>query len=239
LAISHEAYDECAVSFRQIQVRDPENYQSLLLSARLKLVKKQYAEAIQEYERLIARYQKLATSLLSIGPGLPFQGESAKALKYFDEAVSLDPNFEDALSQQAQLNVQKDEQMLPSHQYPIDQTPSATRHALSDPGWRLCPKRVISPMRLSPAASSKPSTPKIPGFLLSSAASCSSRKKDGSRKEFVKALNLSPDFLPAMEQLVSIDVLEKKFTSALERVQAEIENIPAFLNSTPFAPRFS
>jgi len=67
LAISHEAYDECAGFIRQIQVRDPENYQSLLLSARLKLVKKQYAEAIQEYERLIARYKSSPQVFFQLG----------------------------------------------------------------------------------------------------------------------------------------------------------------------------
>ena len=114
VSLSQGRFEDCAAILNQIQVRDPENYQSQLLGARMKLLKAQtdpaqIDQAIADYERLAARFKNSPQVFFQLGVAYLAKGDNSKALKNFTEAVALDPNFEDALIQQAQLNVQRDD----------------------------------------------------------------------------------------------------------------------------------
>lgn len=229
LALVQQRFDDCTALINQVQVRDPGNYQIQLLSARLRLVKKDYDGAITEYERLAARFKNSPQIFYQLGLAYLAKDDLTRALRNINQAVNLDPNFDDALIQQAQLNIQKD-------------TPDPAIESMTD----LIRRRPKSPMpylTLAGAYAKKgdmdnaigtcqrleklfPDNPRIPyvigGFYLSE-----NDKKD-ARREFSKSWSLSSDFLPAMEQLVKLDLSEKKFDAALERVQGQIEIHPAY-----------
>ena len=49
---------------------------------------------------------------------------------------------------------------------------------------------------------------------------------DGARAEFQKAIQIKPDYVPAIEQLVNLDLAEKQYVSALQRVQQLVVRDP-------------
>jgi len=48
----------------------------------------------------------------------------------------------------------------------------------------------------------------------------------GARAEFDQALKLAPDYLPALEQAVNLDLMEKQYANAQQRVQQQIGQNP-------------
>src|SRR5262249_18458206 len=47
-----------------------------------------------------------------------------------------------------------------------------------------------------------------------------------ARKGFEKALEISPDYLPAEEKLVDLDLAQKQYAAAMDRVQKHIDKNP-------------
>ena len=67
------------------------------------LLKGDYDQAIVEYESLAARFKSSPQVFFQLGLACLFKNDTSKALKSFNEAVSLDPNFEAALKMADEL----------------------------------------------------------------------------------------------------------------------------------------
>jgi len=234
LAGAQRQYDECAKLVNQIQARDPDNLPAFLLNARLKLTKgledpAMIDQGIAEYEKLAARFTGSPQLFFQLGLAHLARGDAAKALKNFNQAVSLNPDYDDALLEQAKLNIQRDEPDLAiaSMTKRINRPPPlpaaylvlAGAHAAKDDF-----DNAVSTCR--DVEKLNPKNPEIP--LLIGVLFQRQKKNAEARAEFNKALALSPNLLPAMEQLVALDVSEKQPDSALARVQAEIDKRPNY-----------
>jgi hypothetical protein len=52
------------------------------------------------------------------------------------------------------------------------------------------------------------------------------KERTDARKAFEKALEISPDYLPALERLVGLDLTEAQYATAMDRVNEQIEKNP-------------
>src|SRR5262249_23123350 len=64
-----------------------------------------------------------------------------------------------------------------------------------------------------------------PSFLIGTIL-LAQRQLPDARKAFEKAVAISPDYLPAIERLVDLDLAEKQYASAINRLQKAIEKDP-------------
>ena len=69
-----------------------------------------------------------------------------------------------------------------------------------------------------------PQNPQIP--LLLGTTLLEQKKNAEARMEFDQALKLAPDYFPALEQLVDLDLMEKQYAAAQQRVQQQIGQNP-------------
>src|SRR5206468_5096824 len=51
-------------------------------------------------------------------------------------------------------------------------------------------------------------------------------KKGEARKALEKALDIAPDYIPGIEQLVELDLADKQYDTALQRVQKNVGKYP-------------
>src|SRR5208283_4318897 len=65
-----------------------------------------------------------------------------------------------------------------------------------------------------------PKNPQLP--LLLGIALLQQKNNAAARAEFDQALKLAPDYLPALEQAVNLDLTEKQYTAAQQRIQQQI-----------------
>ncbi len=228
LSLSQKQTNECAGFINQIQARDPENFQAKLLGARLLLVQGSAAAAVAEYEKLAARFRGVPLVHFQLALAYLFTGDNAKALKNFNETVALDPNHDEAVLWQAQLNIQKDSPDLAIKSL----LPLLERRPQLDLGYFYLAgayaakgdfaNAVGTGRRLEKLHPESPEVISVIGNML-----LQQGRPAEARREFTRARTLSPDFLPALQQLVGLDIYEKNFSSALTNVRTEIERHPA------------
>lgn len=235
-------FDECLSLINQIQVRDPENYQSQLLRARVRLLHGQYDQragkfadaateldqAVGEYERLAARYEKSPQVFYQLGVACLSKGDSAKALKNFNQAIELDPTFDDALLMQAQLNIQKDNADLAirSMKDLIQRRPKLSMAYFNLAGAYAAKNDIGSAIETCRQLQKIYPDPHIP-FLIGQFYLRQNKTND-ARKAFSESLQLSAQFLPAMEKLVRLDVAEKNYAAALDRAEKALQANPNY-----------
>ena len=228
LSLALRQTNECAAFVNQMQARDPENYQAKLLGARLLLVQGQFTAAVAEYEKLAGRFRNSPQIHFQLALAYLFAGDNSKALKNFNETVALDPNYDEAVLWQAQLNTQKDSPDLAIKAL----VPLLERRPQLDTGYLYLAGAYAAKKDFASAVATcrrleklHPETPQVP-FVIGGLLLKQDRPAE-ARREFTKARTLSPDFLPALQQLVALDIFEKNFSTALATVEQEIEKRPA------------
>jgi tetratricopeptide (TPR) repeat protein len=227
IALGQRQLTNCAALIKEALHRDPDNYDALLLSARLKLASGEGNEAVSECERLTTIYKNSPQAFYQLGLAYLYKDDVNRAFKSINQAVALDPAFDDAVLMQAELNIQRD--------HPDPAIESLAALIKRRPGMPLAylltanayiakgnyDEAVATCLHLQKLYPRNPQVQIIVGGLY-----LRQGKKDEARRAFNQALEFSPGFTPALEQLVNLDLSEKSYDLALKRVQAELGKTP-------------
>jgi len=224
VALAEQKYEHCASLLGQALARDPTNFDALLLRGRLMLARREAGKAIAEFERMSAPYGRSAQVHYHLALAYLLNNDTAQALKRLNQAVALDPNFAEAVLLQAQLNIRKDDsaQAITSLTDLIKRRPQLVQaHLLLATAYRA--KGSLNEAlgiyhRLAEVAPTNPDIPRLMGQV-----NVLQGNKAEARKAFGKALELAPDDLSALDQLVNLDLSEQQFSTALARVEQQLK----------------
>lgn len=227
IAFKEKKYDDCGTVLQKMLTRDPMNYEALLLSGRLKLVKGETAKAISEFEGMLFRYPKAAFVRYQLALAYLVDNEPGKARGILTEAVSLNPDLVEAALLLAELKIRAGDisSTVAFLKQFIQQRPQVAQ------GWLLLAEAYRAQNNLDDALGVyrkfEELFPKSPEVALQTGLVCLQQgKNDDARKAFEKAIDLSPGYLPALDQLVGLDAAEKQYAAALQRVGKEVEKNP-------------
>ena len=227
ISFAEKKYDECGALIQKVLTRHAANYEALMLGARLYLAKGEAAKAVAEFEKIKRIYSKVPQVHYQLGLAQLVNHDTAKAIVSLNEAVTLDPDFADAVLALAQLNINKGDYspVVSSLTRLIKQKPQiAQAHLLlanAQAGQGHLDDAVRTYQRLMELFPTDPQTPLLMGL-----AFLQQDKKAEARKAFEKSLELAPEYLPAVEQLVNLDIDLKQYSAALQRVEARVEQKP-------------
>jgi tetratricopeptide (TPR) repeat protein len=228
ISLAQRQFSNSQVYLEQAIVRDPDNHDTLLLDSQLKVAQGRLDEAATELDRLAShfdhsprvRYQAAVVALLKSDVG--------KAMKNLSEAILLDPAYDDAILLQAQLNIRRDNvpaaiaalkdlirrrPMLAQAQLLL----AAAYIAREDYNNALATYRHLAQLF--------PQNPQVP--LLTGGVLQQIGRNDDARAAYAQCLKLAPHAIGPIEQLVNLDLSEKKLDAALARVQDELTNAPS------------
>ena len=207
--------------------RDPQNLEALLLKGRLELQADETVQAVNDFENLAKMYPKAPVVHYQLAQAHLANHQTDKAIASLTQALSLNPKYPEAIQALAELQVRAGNP-APA----IDALQKLTRELPNVVPIRLLlaeayrvqgslDKAVPIYRELLKAA------PKNPQFhLLLGTTLLQQTNLPEARQELDEALILAPDYLPALEQAVSLDVREKQFAVAEQRVQQQITNNP-------------
>ena len=226
-ALAERDYTNCASFLNQALSRDSGNYDALLLQGRLLLAQTQAPQAIAEFGRMATAYERSPQVHYQLALAHLLNNDAAKALTSVNRAVTLDPNFAEAILVQARLNLRKGDPAaaVAALTRLVNRQPQIAQAHLLLASAYLAQKNPADALgiyaRMMKLFPKNPQVPLLMGMVL-----VQQKKLADARQAFEKSIDLAPDFLPALEQIINLDLAAKQYATALGRAQKQIEKDP-------------
>jgi len=218
---------DCADIIGKVLGQDPLNYEALLSQAELTLAEGKVLEALVEFDRVRALYFRVPEVHYRLALAELASGNADAALRSLTQAITLAPNFEDAVLLRDDINIARGElaSAIASLTHVVSQRPQRISAHLLLAGAYLLQKHSEEALavyrQMTELFPRNPQPPFLIGMLFAR-----QNQLDDARMAFEQSLRTDPVYLPALEQLVGLDLAENRNSTATKRVQAEIEKHP-------------
>jgi tetratricopeptide (TPR) repeat protein len=239
MACAERQDDDCVARVNNVLSQDSINYDALFQDGLLNLAKGAAIGAIRDFEYLsnayrqnpMVRYQ-LALAYLLYSNSKDVSDEKRRnvvdaAESRLNEAVSLEPRFDQAAMLLADLKLRKGN---PAAAVELLEPLTKERPQIAQAQYLLATAYLAQRKSDKALAVYRQMTelfPKDPqpSLLIGSMLLAQGEQAD-ARKAFEKSNEISPDYLPAVERLVELDFADKQYASAMGRVQRLIDRDP-------------
>ena len=227
LAAAEKKYADGVILLGNVLSRDPQDFEGLLLKGRLKLQQGDPAQAINDFERMAKMFPQAPAVYYQLALAHLANNETDKAISNLSQAVNLNPKFADAILLLAEIQIRSGNAgpAIVSLEQLTQQQPQImhARLLLAD-AYRAQDSLDSAVQIYRELEKAYPQNPQVP--LLLGTAFLQQKKNTEARKEFDRALELAPDYLPALEQAVNLDLMEKQYAAAQQRVQQQAGQNP-------------
>ena len=228
LASKDKKYDEALSLLENVFSREPQSVDGRRLQSDILLAKGDAKKAIEVLERVdrahpgspLVKYQ-LARAYLS-------NNEINQARTALDQAISANPNYTDPILLLAELNLRSGhpDMVIKPMTDLLRKTPELTKAALFlAAAYGALDRFDDATVVLQEQAKLAPQDPQVQGLL--GANFRQAKRYDEARQAFEKAAQLAPDNLVLiMNQLVELDLLDKRFDAARQRITRQFQKTP-------------
>jgi tetratricopeptide (TPR) repeat protein len=227
IALAGKNFDDCATALSQASRRDPNSFDAQFLNGRLDLARGDAAKAAAELERMAKDYPQISAVQYQLGLTYLANNQLDMAANSLRKAISLNGNFTDAILLLAQVQMKNGNlgAAIDTLQQLIARQPKIIQaQLLLADAYRVQGKVDDALAVYRKLEKSFPQNPQVP--LLMGATLLQQKDNAGARKEFSRALELAPDSLPVLEQLVDLDLADNQFAAARQRVESALEKNP-------------
>ncbi len=219
--------DECDSYLQRVLSRDPINYEALMLKGNLYMTKGQSTNGLAQFERVLALYGSVPQVHYEIALAHLLNQNPSKAAASLRQALAANPDFPEAILLLAQLDLRKGDTLaaIDSLNQLLKKKPQiAGAYTLLASAYLAQKSPDQATAILQRMAASFPHSPDA--FLLLGNVLTQGRKTREARSAFERCLELAPDYLPALEQIVDLDLTDKDYAAAAARVQEQMKKTP-------------
>jgi putative PEP-CTERM system TPR-repeat lipoprotein len=228
IAATQGKYEDSATYTAKLLARDPQNLGATLLRGRLELAKGETAKAIADLERVTSLYPKFPQGHYYLALAYLADSETERAVGSLNEALVSDPHDADAMLALAELKVRKGDftSAIAMLRKLVRQEPKLVKAQLllADACRRQGnPGDAVDVYRdLEKQFPESPEAPMLTGLVL-----VEQGRKEDARKAFERAQKVSTNKIAAAEQLVDLDLADKQYGAALQRVEKLMAQAPS------------
>ena len=227
LAVLEKKYDEGAEILANVLKLDPDNFDALNFQAQLERARGNLDQAVVDFERISRLFSDIPQVYYQLGAVYLATGDLNKAAANFNRALELNPKFDEAALMLAQVQIKSGNANIAvaSLEKMEKRQPKWTQlqlvlanayEAQGRPGDALAIYENLESMY--------PTNLEI--LMMHGVALTRMQDKEGERKVYEKALQIAPENLVVLEQLVNLDVSDKKFDVATGLVNRELQKYP-------------
>jgi tetratricopeptide (TPR) repeat protein len=227
LAASEKKYADGVTLLGNVLSRDPQNFEGLLLKGRLELQQSETAQAINDLEGMARMFPKVPVVHYHLALAHLANNEADKAIGNLNQALKLDPKYADAILLLAEIQIRSgnvEPAIVSLKTLAQQQPPIVPARLLLAEAYRTQGSLDSAVQVYRELEKAYPKNPQLP--LLLGTTLLQQKKNAGARVEFDQALKLAPDYFPALEQSVKLDLMEKQYADAQQRVQQQIGQNP-------------
>jgi tetratricopeptide (TPR) repeat protein len=227
IAVIEKKYDQSLSLLENIFSRDPENPDVRLFQSDVLLAKDETDKAIAILDRLDTKFANNATVKYYLARAYLKKKNPAQATVALEQAVSANPNYAEAILTLGELR------LAAGQPQPV----AADMEALLKKRPDLWPARSLLARanqvlgRLDNAVAALREqiklTPQLAdAYLLMGIMLRQQEKSEEAHQAFAKAAELAPDNPASLNQLVEMDIDEKRYDTAMERVRQQLQKQP-------------
>jgi tetratricopeptide (TPR) repeat protein len=227
LAYKDKKYDEALSLLENVFGRDDEYLDGRRLQGDVLLAKGDTKKALEVFERLDQTYPDVPLIKFNLARAYLPNNNINQAKLALDQAVSLNPNYDDAVLLLAQVNLSTGhgEAVIEPMTRLLKRRPDLKNAALVlvaayDSLERFDDAAVV----LEEQAKLAPNDPQP--LIALGMTYRQAKRNDEARQAFEKAAQLSPDNLSLVSQLVELEVLDKHFDAARQLIQRQFQKTP-------------
>ena len=227
LSASEKKFPEASALIAKVLARDPGHPEAMLISARLKLAQGDKEKAKAELEKMLKIYPQSPVAHYQLALAQVADGDFTKATGTLNQVLALAPNYAEATVALAEISLRKgDVSGTVALLKPlVQQRPDIiqARLLLAD-AYRAqgnFDDAIAVYAKLETLAPQNPQPSYWKGIAL-----LQQRKPEEARAAFNHALQLAPDFLLALEQLVNLELFGKNYPAAQQLIQKQIDRDP-------------
>ena len=227
IALNERQFDQASSLAKKILGLDPGNFDGLLLSARVRVGQGDARAALVEFERLAAAYPRIPQVHYHVAVASLLNENPVGARKALQQALALDPKNADATLLLAEINLRQNESMaaLTSLKQLVREHPRIFQaHLALARAYRSVNQPAAAAEAYETMTKTFPRSPQ-PHFAWGQLL-VAEGKRDVARQKFERVVELSPDFFPAIEELVNLDIAGGDYPAAEKRIKAAIERQP-------------
>jgi tetratricopeptide (TPR) repeat protein len=231
LALKDKKYDEALALLENVFSRDAENVDGRRTQSNVLLAKGDTKKAVAVMEQLDKTYPDVPLLKYQLAQAYVRDNNMSQATLALDQAVSISPNYDDAVLLLGQINVATGhgEKVIELLNRLLQRKPDLKSAALVLAAAygsrdRLDDAAVV----LEQQAKLAPNDPQLPIAL--GLTYRQAKRNDEARQAFEKAAQLSSNNLFAIDQLIDLDLLDKHFDAARQRIRSQFQkdpNLPA------------
>lgn len=227
LNFGEKKYNETLALTRKVLNRDPQNFEAHMTEGLLHLAQGEIPKAVAHFERMNTIFPN--TPRVRYHLALAFLGtnNTSAAVNNLNQAIQQDPEYPEPVLMLAEINTRKGDLSgaIAVLSELIKRRPQlAEAHLLLANAHRLRNKLDEAVAAYSRLAEIFPKNAQVPLFMGS--VLLQQNKTNQARQAFEKSLRLAPNYLPALEQVIALDLAQKQFLPALERIQQELQRHP-------------
>jgi len=227
IAAAQNKFDAAQDLQNQAQKLDPDNFDGLLFKSRLDLARGNASQAVADLERMAHLYPGTAPVHVQLGKAYLAVNDLNKAATSFSRALELNPNFTEAIVMLAETQIKSGnvEPAIASLEALRRKQPAlAPAQLLLADAYRLH-NRVNDALEIYAALEKAyPTNEQV--VLRQGVALLQTKDSAGARRAFERVLRLQPGNLPALDELVQLDLSEKQFEAAQQLVDQETQRNP-------------
>ncbi len=226
VALAEGKPDEAATAAGNALSRDPMHADALLLSARVHVAQGQLDQAVADLERVVMLYPQSAVGHYQLAMVLQRRGEPAKAREHLVRSVTLAPTFAPPALALADLNIR-----FRNYGSAIAGLKQLIAHNDSAAAQLLLARAYQAQGNLDDAMAiyraverqfpENTQTPYYRGMILREQS-----RLPEARAAFERAARLNPDSSLWLEELVQLDIAEKKYAAARLRLAPIVAKNP-------------
>ncbi len=237
LTAAQRKFDESTRLVQGVLAKDPTNPEALLLQGKLKLAQGDVDGAVKQMEQLATMFPRAAQVHYQLALAYLAENETSKAVSSLNRTLAITPDATDAILQLANVNLRRGDVIaaITPLQALVGKRPTLVpAQLLLANAYRAQRKYADALQVYSELETRFPNEPQMP--LLRGLILLQDQRPDDARTAFAKALELNPRYLPALEQLVNLDLREARQDQALaqldglagdERIRPELEVLRA------------
>ena len=227
LAYKDKKYDEALSLLENVFGRDAEYIDGRRLQSDVLLAKGDTKKALEVLERLDQTYPDVPFIKYKLARAYLQNNNINQAKLALDQAVSLNPNYDDAVLLLAQVNLSTGhgEAVIEPMTRLLKRRPDLRNAALVLAGaYGSLDRFDDAAVVLEEQAKLAPNDPQP--LIALGMTYRQAKRNDEARQAFEKAAQLSPDNLFLVDQLVELDLLDKHFDAARQLIQRQFQKTP-------------